>query len=166
MSRTRYLLLLIPVLMLMGCFGGEPKTEPIKPVQLISQSEAEQICGSSLTLQYGAVVDMGNNTYTASYYSEPVGKADPVIVTVIYPSNEITETAIKQIYEDGYNSRDSKRRIDGIGDDAYVAFPSLSILKGGHLIKITAGSGETKEQLNMLIDLGKKAVENFENYYQ
>ena len=166
MKNIIYLLIFVFPFLMGGCSSKKDIIEPIKPTHIISESEAQEITGcDNLKLEYGAVVDMGENTYKASYLSEPLGEADPVIVTIIYPSETITETDIKEIYEKGYDSRHSKRRIEGIGDRAYVSFPAINILMGGHLIKITAGSGETKEQLETLINLGKRAVNNFELYY-
>lgn len=140
--------------------------EPVKPTDIISKAEAQAVAGDGyeLILEYGAVVDLGNNTYKSSYVSEVLGKGDPIIVEVTYPSETLSRNDIKKIYFKSYDSRVNKREINGIGSEAFVAFPTLNILEDGHFIRITAGSGDTREQLDMLLSLGRTAVGNLQKY--
>ena len=151
-------------LLLCGC-NDSKELAPVKPTDLISEKEAETAMGGAdLVLEHDAVVNLGNNEFVASYYGEPLGSADPVIVSVIYPSAELSEPQIKEMYTDSYSARDNKKKIRGLGAGAFVAFPTINIYEDGHLIKITAGSGDTKEQLDLLISLGQIAVDNLHTY--
>ena len=148
-----------------GCKNNKT-LEPVKPTNIISLAEAQTAVGDEyeLELQYDAVVDLGDNAYKATYISTQLGAGDPVIVEVMYPSEELSSSDIKKIYFSAYDNRVNKRKIKGIGSDAFVAFPTLSILEDGHLIRITAGSGDTKEQLDLLLALGNVAVNNLHEY--
>ncbi len=153
------------ILIISGCSTKEADVPPVKPTDIISESEAELAVGDAdFSLEFDAVVDLGDNTYKATYLTNPLGSGDPVIVKVIYPSGELTEGDIKNKFNESYSSRVNKRKIEGIGESAYVAFPSLNIYCKGHFITITAGSGDTQKQLDLLINLGKTAVNNLENY--
>ena len=148
-----------------GCDDKKVETAPIKPTDIISKAEVEKVLdGADVILEHGAVVDLGNNVYKASYLPNPLGSGDPVYVTVMYPSNNLSANEIKKIYTDSYSVRDNKKKIRGIGDGAFVAFPSLNIYEDGHLIKITAGSGDTQQQLDLLLELGQIAVKNLHTY--
>lgn len=154
------------VLVFAGGCKNNKTLEPVKPTNVISLSEAQKAIGDEyeLELEYDAVVDLGNNTYVATYISNPLGSGDPVVVEVMYPSEELSGSDIKKIYFSSYDNRVNKRKIKGVGSEAFVAFPTLNILEKGHLIRITAGSGDTKEQLDLLLSLGNIAVNNLHNY--
>lgn len=164
MFKVLFAVVIATTLLLCGCSDGK-EMMPVKPTDLICEEEAElAVCGADLSLEHNAVIDMGNNEFVASYYGEPLGSADPIIVSVIYPSAELSESKIKKIYTDSYSLRDNKKKIRGLGAGAFVAFPTINIYEDGHLIKITAGSGDTKEQLDLLISLGQTAVNNLHTY--
>ena len=148
-----------------GCKNKKPLA-PIKPTDILSLAEVSSAVGDEydLELKYGAVLDLGNNTFKATYASNPLGSGDPVIVEVMYPSEELSGSDIKKIYFSAYDNRVNKRKIKGVGSEAFVAFPTLSILEDGHLVRITAGSGDTKEQLDLLLSLGNIAVNNLHEY--
>lgn len=153
-------------LMLVSGCKKENALVPVMPTDIISEAEAEAVIAEDydIILEHNAVVDMGNNTYKASYISEPVGAGDPVIVEVTYPSESLSGSEIKKLYFKSYDSRVNKRKIEGVGSEAFIAFPTLNILEEGHLIRITAGSGDTREQLDMLLSLGQTAVDNLRSY--
>ena len=158
-------LLLIPLLILSGCSKDKSDVPPVKPTDLISETEAEfALGGTDLSLEFNGVVDLGDNTYKITYLPTPLGSDDPVIVKVIYPSDDLNEGDVKSLYNQAYSSRVNKRKIEGIGESAYVAFPSLNIYDRGHFITITAGSGDTQKQLDLLLNLGKTAVNNLDKY--
>ncbi len=158
-------ILLLSVLITAGCGKKDADVPPVKPTDIISEAEAEfAVGGADLSLEFDAVVDLGNNTYKATYLTNPLGEGDPVIVKVVYPSPELTDGDIKNKFNNGYTSRINKRKIEGIGESAYVAFPTLNIYDRGHIITVTAGSGDTQKQLDLLINLGKTAVTNLEKY--
>ena len=156
---------LISILILCGCSAKKSDVVPVKPTDIISEAEAESALGGvDLNLEFDAVVDLNNNTYKATYLPDPIGSIDPVIVKVIYPSEELSEGDVKGLYNEAYASRMNKRKIEGIGESAYVAFPSINIFDRGHFITITAGSGDTQKQLDLLLSLGKTAITNLDKY--
>lgn len=161
MKRTLLAVFVICLVFMAGC-KKDVMQESVKPTDIISKTEAQAVVGDGykLILEYDAVVDSGNNTYKASYISETLGEGDPVIVEVTYPSETLSKNDIKKIYFKSYDNRVNKRKISGVGSEAFVAFPALNILEDGHLIRITAGSGDTREQLDMLLSLGRIAVDN------
>lgn len=148
-----------------GC-GKKTTFYPVMPTDILSEKEVEVAIESEFDyfLEHEAVVDLGNNTYRASYYPDPLGSDDPVIVEVTIPDENLLRSDIKNLYLKSYDSRINKRKIDGVGEDAFVAFPTLTVYDRGYLICITAGAGDTKEQLDTLLTLGQKAIRNFHNY--
>ena len=74
-------LLLIPLLILSGCSKDKSDVPPVKPTDLISETEAEfALGGTDLSLEFNGVVDLGDNTYKITYLPTPLGSDDPVIV--------------------------------------------------------------------------------------
>jgi hypothetical protein len=53
-------------------------------------------------------------------------------------------------------------KVNGIGDDAFIATPGLHILKGNYYITIAVGNSENPNNRRILDAAGKKAVENLE----
>ena len=167
MRKALLLLVAATVCLLFGCSKEKDEPTPVKPTDIISESDAETaVGGHDLSLEHNAVIDMGNNTLKVSYYPEPLGSFDPVTVVVTYPGGDLTENDIKDLYTESYLLRDNKKKIRGIGAGAFVAFPAISIYEDGHLIKITAGSGDTKEQLDLLLSLGQTAVDNLHKFLE
>ena len=165
MKRLFCSLLIITLLIFCGCSKNKSDVPPVKPTDIISEAEAELALGGiDLMLEFDGVVDLGDNTYKITYLPTPLGSNDPIIVKVIYPAADINEGDIKSLYNQAYASRVNKRKIEGMGESAYVAFPSLNILYKGHFVTITAGSGDTQKQLDLLLSLGKTAVNNLEKY--
>lgn len=156
---------LILILILCGCSAKKSDVIPVKPTDIISEAEAEfALDGVDLNLEFDGVVDLNNNTYKATYLPDPLGSVDPIIIKVTYPSKDLSDGDIKDLYNQSYASRVNKRKIEGIGESAYVAFPSLNIFDRGHFITITAGSGDTQRQLELLLNLGKTAINNLDKY--
>lgn len=115
-----------------------------------------------LELSGGAAVTEGNVS-TASYYAVPKGSGDPIIVKVINRTESISADDIWSDYEDARISRSSAELIDGIGYDAYIAYPSIHVYDRGCEIVITASSGSGDKQKAMLESLAKTAAANLEN---
>lgn len=103
-----------------------------------------------------------NNVSTAAYRAVPNGAGDPVIVKVIEYTNSISPNQIWDDYENTRISRPASEIIEGIGDDAYIAYPSIHVYDRGCEIVITAGSGSDDGQENTLKQLAQKAVANLE----
>jgi len=149
-----------------GCGKKEPEQIPAAmPGDIISEEDAEKAIGNEydLVLNEDSVYKVDKGIYRAEYLPNPLGKNDPVLIEIVQPGND--SEAVKEMYDKGYESRTQKRRIEGIGDSAYVSFPTIHIYEKGYLIEITAGSGDTQGQLDLLTKLGKKAVKNLDAYY-
>ena len=167
MRKALLMLVTMTVCLLFGCSNNKDEFKPVKPTDIISESDAEAaVGGQDLFLEHNAVVDLGDNTYKASYYPQPIGSFDPVTVIVTYPGGGLSLNDIKNIYTESYSLRDNKKKIRGIGAGAFVAFPTITIYEDGHLVKITAGSGDTKEQLDLLLSLGQTAVDNLHKFLE
>lgn len=167
MRKALLMLMAVSVCLLFGCSKNKEELKPVKPTDVISESDAEAaVGGQDVFLEHNAVIDMGDNTFKVSYYPVPVGSLDPITVIVTYPGGDLTENDIKDLYTESYLLRDNKKKIRGIGAGAFVAFPNITIYEDGHLIKITAGSGDTKEQLDLLLSLGQTAVDNLHKFLE
>lgn len=161
--------ILVLYLVLVCCFlgGCSEKYVPasIAPADILTLEDVETAVGNcEYTLEFDAVVNKDNNTYVLSYLPVNFGAGDPVFVEVTYPYSDIKGESTKKMYDDCYESRVNKQKVEGIGEEAFVAFPSITIYKNRLLLKITAGSGDTKEQLDLLLSLGKLAVKNMDTY--
>ena len=114
-----------------------------------------------LELAGGTVVNDGNVS-TATYSAVPKGSGDPIIVKVINRTASISADDIWNDYENARLSRPSSELIEGIGYDAYIAYPSIHVYDRGCEIVITASSGSGDKQKEMLKDLAKTATEKLE----
>ena len=161
----------ISVALLSSCGNGGLFGEPIPtPEPLIDAASVLTIDNVktavadnyTVELEGGASVTEGNIT-TASYRANPVGSGDPVIVKVIQSVGNVSEDAVWSDYETGRLSRTSAELVEGIGEDAYIAYPSIHVYNKGCEIVITAGSGSDEGQANYLKDLAKTAVANIES---
>lgn len=168
MNKFFVIVLLISAMLMCGCNKKETVIPPVMPTDIITKEDAEAAIGGNyeLKLNYDAVVCIDDNSYKASYIAEPIGSGDPVFVTVTSPSESLPESSVKELYKSGYEGRTKKKKVEGLGEEAYIAFPSINIYQNGYYIVITAGSGDTQEQIDLLISLGKTAVENLGMYLQ
>lgn len=165
MKKILLCIVCVLLLSLSGC--GEPEVIlPAMPQDILSEAELEAAINNEydLVLKDNTVIDMGGGTYKAVYLSEPIGAGDSVTVMLAQPPVE--GGSLKSRYNEGFDSRIQKKRVENLGEDAYVAFPTIHIYERGYLIEITAGSGDTQEQLDLLLGLGKKAVDNLTLHYE
>jgi len=148
-----------------GIFGDPiPTPEPIldaASVLTIDNVKTAVADNYTVELEGGATVTEGNIN-TASYRATPVGSGDPVIIKVIQSVNGVSEDKIWEDYENKRLTRPSAKLVEGIGEDAYVAFPSIHVYNKGCEIVITAGSGSDEGQENYLKELAKTAISNIE----
>jgi hypothetical protein len=96
------------------------------------------------------------------YRSEPIGEKDTVKVKVIQYSASVTKDEIKERYENAKNKRSSAEEVSGIGEEAYIAFPTIHVYDRGCIIEITAGSGSDDTQKVLLKNLAAVAVQRLE----
>ena len=147
-----------------GGLFAEPTPTPMPTTDagaLISLEEAQSAVGDSYTLQLdgGAVVTEGNTT-TASYVADPIGDGDPVIVKLVCCNASATPDDVWAGYENTRVSRSGSKFVDNIGEDAYIAYPSIHVYSRGCEIIITAGSGSDDGQDDILKKLASTAVEH------
>ena len=145
-----------------GGLFAEPTPTPMPSTDagaLISLEEAQSAVGDSYTLQMegGAVAKEGNTT-TASYVADPIGDGDPVIVKLVSYTSSFTPDDVWAGYENTRISRSASKFVDNIGEDAYIAYPSIHVYDRGCEIIITAGSGSDDGQDDILKKLASTAV--------
>lgn len=151
-----------------GLFGDPvPTPEPMldaSAVLTIDNVKTAVADNYTVELEGGAAVTEGNVS-TASYRANPAGSGDPVIVKVIQPKGGVSEDEIWADYEEARLTRTSAVLVEDIGEDAYIAYPSIHVYNKGSEIIITAGSGSDEGQANYLKDLAKTAISNIEAMY-
>lgn len=158
---------LIIIIGLCACSGGlfakpEPTPVPeIDPASLITIDDVVVNSGYTPVIEESETKREGN-VATLMYRSEPMGWSDPVIVKVTQFTNEIGYETIFQQYETAKAKRTDAELIAGIGQEAYIAFPTVHVYDRGCLIEITAGSGSDDTQKNILKNLAIAAAGKLE----
>ena len=113
-------------------------------------------------LEGGSAVKDGN-TLTATYRSDQIGQVDPVIVSVTQFNDTLTKQDVWYEYDNIRVKRPNAEMIPDLGEDAFLAFPTIHVFDRGCHIAITAGSGANDIQRTTLINFAKIAVAKFEN---
>ena len=65
-------------------------------------------------------------------------------------------------YDTDKSLRPSAEEVTELGENAYIAFPSINIYDRGCYVKITAGSGSDDNQRNQLLTLARIAIARLE----
>ena len=158
---------LIGTMMLCSCGGGGPfsKATPapipvVDPSALITADDVAAITGYVPVLDGGAVQYDGNKA-TALYVSSPLGQ-DPVEISVQQYNEEIPVVNVWYDYDTDRAYRSSAEQITNLGENAYIAFPSINIYDRGCYVRITAGSGADENQRNLLLNLAYIAIPRLE----
>lgn len=150
-----------------GGLFSKPTPTPIpeiNPADLVTVEDVYAGVNYSFTpiLEGGAPVRNGN-TATATYRSEQLGAVDPVIVTVTQFNESVSKETVWNEYDNIRVRRPSAEMISGLGEDAFLAFPSIHVFDRGCHIQITAGSGANDIQRTTLINFANIAVQKLEN---
>lgn len=166
----KFLLILTAVLMTVGlCSCGNTKPNEAKapipevnPVEIITPEDVY----AAINYAYAPVLDGDTytrdaNKATAFYRSDPIGQ-DPVIVEITQYTDSVPKENVWYEYDNDRIKRSSAEAIPELGEDAFIAFPSIHVFDRGCHIKITAGSGNTEEQRNTLLTLAQTAVSRIE----
>ena len=149
-----------------GGLFAEPTPTPMPSADagtIISLEDAKNAIENSYELQLdgGAVVTDGNVS-TASYVASPIGAGDPIIVKVVNCTSTVSADDVWNDYENTRISRSSSKFVEGIGEDAYIAYPSIHVYDRGCEIVITAGSGSNEGQDKLLKKLAENAAAKIE----
>ena len=149
-----------------GGLFAEPTPTPLPSADasaVLSLDDAKAAINNEYELELadGAVINDGNVS-TAKYSAVPKGSGDPIIVKVINRTSTISADDIWNDYEYSRLSRPSSELIEGIGYDAYIAYPSIHVYDRGCEIVITASSGSGDKQKEILKKLAATAAEKLE----
>ena len=153
------------ILLVSGC-GKEEVKPMLLPTDVISIEEAQSLVGNSykLKMKDDAVVQE-ENLLSVKYLSEPLGTGDGVFVSLLAPDESHSKSVIKDEFSKSRDKRSDRILVKGLGDDAYITYPTLHLYTHDLYVTITAGSKSSDEQADLLIELGKIAQKNIENYF-
>lgn len=153
------------IMCLCSCGGGEPAEEAVpvlSPTDILSVEEAAEFTGTAMK-QDGEIIE-NNGTKTVVYVSDPIGSADSVTVQLTQYSDTMSMDDVWNRYDTARIKRSDSEIADGIGTDAYIAFPYIHIYDKGCDITIAAGSGSDDKQTSLLKRIGERAVMNLSKY--
>ena len=146
-----------------SCSGGglsSPTPVPtFVPTELVTAQDLASITGYPLVAD-GDVKTEGN-THTITYKSDPVGK-DSVTISITQSGANLSKDEVQKKFEDGKTKR-ATQPVKGIGTDAYIAYPFISIYDRGCYVRIAAGSCSDSKQSDLLQKIGKKVTEKIES---
>ena len=103
------------------------------------------------------------NVATVLYRSEPIGQNDTVTVKVTQFTDTIDYQMLFDQYEQEKSKRSSAELVEGIGQESYIAFPTIHVYDRGCIIEITAGSGSDDNQKTLLKNLAITAAGRLES---
>lgn len=153
-------LFILPVLF--SCKGQAPTgsvkqaVTTVSPSALISTEEAAPF----LSYQPYAETESGRKKSSVLYRSEPKGKGDTIKVEVYQPTPGFTAEAMRQQFDTNRKMRPSAAAAEGLGAEAFIAYPSIHLYTEECYIIITAGSGSDEAQTELLKSLAAVALEN------
>lgn len=150
-----------------GGIFAKPTPTPVPEINPLELISAEDVY-AAINYAYAPVLDgdtytRDGNESTAMFRSEPIGQGDPVIITVKQFTDTVSKETVWYEYDSARIKRSSAEMISDLGEDAYIAFPSIHVYDRGCHITITAGSGSTEEQKNTLLNLAATATAKLEN---
>jgi uncharacterized lipoprotein YehR (DUF1307 family) len=160
-------ILSLSCLFLLGGCGGEKKQAEAtpKPAVQVAPEAVFTIDNVKAIVDYEPVQEpVEENTEKGTkqvwYHSEPLGKGDIVEVTVRQYSDSVAKETVKAGYDQMKQKRPNAVQVDGVGEDAYIAYPSVHVYQEGYHIQITAGSGADDVQKTVLTNAAQTAVQN------
>lgn len=133
----------------------------IDPASLITVEDVAAYAGYTPVIEPSSVKREGN-VGEVLYRSEPIGKNDTVHVKITQFTSDIPYQTLFNEYEQAKAKRQSAELISGIGQETYIAFPTVHTFDRGCIIEITAGSGADEEQKTMLENLARTAAGRLE----
>lgn len=145
-----------------GLFGSATPTPipVVSPTDILSASDVAEFVDYEPVLS-GDITEK-DYTKTAVYVTDPVGGADSVTVKITQFTDGLSKEDVRNRYDSGKSKRPSAESVEGLGQDAYIAFPFIHIYDRGCEITISAGSGSDEGQKSLLKRMGERAVMNLE----
>lgn len=148
-----------------GC-GKEEVKPMLLPTDVISLEEAQALIGDSYTLKMkNDAVVQDENLLSVKYLSEPLGTGDGVFIELLTPDENHAKSVVKDEFSKSRDKRSDRILVKGLGDDAYITYPTLHLYTHDLYVTITAGSKSSDEQADLLIELGKIAQKNIDDYF-
>lgn len=141
-----------------SCGGnGKDNVVRISPDELLTADTVSDIIGVTMKAHEDGVTNDGSGR-TVVYIPDPIGSEDPVSVTIEQFSESVTTDQVWADYENSRLRRDDMEFVDGIGEDCYIAFPYINVYVRGCYIRISAGSGDSEGQREILKSLATSAA--------
>lgn len=144
-----------------GSNDAEEQIPEIDPASLITAADVETKAGYVPVIDETGTYREGN-TAQVFYRSEPVGVNDTVTVKITQFNDEADYQTLFDRYENTKSKRTDAEIIAGIGQEAYIAYPTIHVYDRGCIIEITAGSGSDDVQKALLTDLALTAASRLE----
>lgn len=144
-------------------YNAHTQTEPTpEPIITITPELAFPLDDAASIVNYTPVA-LKESDSTVVYHSEPIGQGDTVKVTVTQYNEVITKDSIRTEYEKIKSMRPTAETLDGIGEDAYIAYPAVHVYMDGYHISVAAGSGSDDVQHELLVNVAKMVEKNLNN---
>lgn len=154
--------LYITLILALFCSCGKPKEIPkLLPTNVISLEEAQNIIGSSYNIEMkNNAVTEDEKSISVKYMANPTGSGDPIFIELF------TDKEIYEKFKKSSDMRSDSIVVQGLGSEAYISYPALHMYTHNIYVKITAGSGSSDEQAELLVKLGKLAKDNIDAFFE
>ena len=148
-------------LSLCACGSKEQKKEipQIEPTELVTIDDVSAYAGYIPVIKE---TTRDNNISSVLYVSNPIGEYDPVEVKLIQFNDEMDYQQIYNYYSEQKSMREDAESLESLGQETYIAFPTIHVYDRGCLIEITAGSGSDDTQRQILKQLAVNAASRLE----
>lgn len=155
---------------LCACGGGgglfaKPTATPIPMLDPTLVLTADNVY-AGVNYEYVPVMDgdvkTEGTTRSAVYVSNPKGLGDSVEIKVTQYNETTSIDAVYQKFAAAKAKRSDITEVTELGETAYIAYPTIHVYDRGCIIEVTAGSGSDETQQQLLVNLAKVAVANFE----
>ena len=139
--------------------AGKPAVKILEACDIITKAEAEQFIGEAVkeaekkeTPQVGLKLCVYNSAKSESNKFLQVG----ITQESFMPSSGQSP---KSIYSSIKNNFPNAVKVDGVGDEAFIAPPGLHILSGTYYVTIAVGNSNDPKNREILKIAGQKAVD-------
>ena len=152
---------LMMALSLCACGGKNQQKEipQMEPTELVTIDDVSAYAGYIPVIKEST---RDGNRSSVLYVSDPIGQYDPVEVKLIQFNDEMGYQQIYDYYEQQKSMRQDAELLESLGQESYIAYPTIHVYDRGCLIEITAGSGSGDEQRQLLKQLATNAASRLE----